>query len=70
MVLCAAVAGIQAGHVLRGWVGRGQCSRCSPSKGGPEGVFDDRDERIADLSSPPSHTSLSRHVSVSARSIW
>lgn len=37
---------------------------------GPRGVFDDRDEQIGDLSSPLPHTSLSRHVSVSARSIW
>lgn len=38
--------------------------------GRAQGVFDDRDEWIGDLSSPFSHTSLSRHVSVSARSIW
>lgn len=37
---------------------------------GSEKRFDDTDERITDLSFPLLHTSLSRHVSVSARSIW
>lgn len=37
---------------------------------GAQGAFDDTDEWIGDLSSPLPHTSLSRHVSVSARSIW
>ena len=66
--LCAAVAGAQAGHALRGVmvaqqeagrVRRGHYSSCFLSVGGPRGVFDDRGERLDDLSSPLPHTSLS-----------
>ncbi|KAI9543367.1 hypothetical protein NQZ68_012016 [Dissostichus eleginoides] len=38
--------------------------------GGGGSASDDGDERTGDLSSPLPHTSLSRHVSVIARSIW
>ncbi|KAK5893523.1 hypothetical protein CgunFtcFv8_006389 [Champsocephalus gunnari] len=41
-----------------------------PSDGGGAAASDDGDERTGDLSSPLPHTSLSRHMSVSARSIW
>lgn len=42
-----------------GWVRKGHYSSCFLSVGGPRGVFDDRDERLDDLSSPLPHTSLS-----------
>ncbi|MEQ2200570.1 hypothetical protein XENOCAPTIV_000250, partial [Xenoophorus captivus] len=38
--------------------------------GGLRKALDDTEEEIDDLSSYLPHTSLSRHVSVSARSIW
>lgn len=56
------MAGIQAGRALGGWrrgvgVGRGHRSRCFLSVGErgwvAQGVFDDRDEWIGDLSLPP-----------------
>lgn len=88
-VLCAVVAGIQAGHALRGGRSRGgggfrlgwgtaadvvcpygdgcmEVAEAATDVGG--GAFDDRDEQA--VTSPLPHTSLSRHVSFSARSIW
>lgn len=46
------------------------CPRGEGAAGWREECLMTRDERLGDLSSPPPHTSLSRHVSVSARSIW